>query len=83
MSDYTLSPRASLDSLRGDSLSSSMISAPDLLAPPMAGPRAWEGKQLDPAKYITELTTKDLTEIHSALLYLARKCPQESFSVGI
>jgi hypothetical protein len=39
----------------------------------MAGPRAWEGKELDPAKYVTELTTKDLDEIHGALMILTSK----------
>ncbi|KAF2655318.1 taurine catabolism dioxygenase TauD [Lophiostoma macrostomum CBS 122681] len=70
MSDYTLSPRDSLDSLRGNSTTSSILSAPDALAPPVAGPRAWEGKELDSSKYVTEFTTKDLEEIKVALIHL-------------
>lgn len=63
MSTHPLSPKSSNESLQS---SSSVVSFPDKLAPAVAGPMVWEG--LDTAKYIIELSPREVQDIRAAVI---------------
>jgi hypothetical protein len=68
MSTRSLSTRSSLDSLRS---SSSVQSAPDLLAPAVTGPMVWKGAELE--NYIITLTAAEIGVIIAAVKYFRCK----------
>jgi hypothetical protein len=63
MSTHALSPKSSNESLQS---SASAFSSPDKLAPALAGPMVWEG--LDAAKYVVELTRREVQDIRAAVI---------------
>jgi hypothetical protein len=65
MSTYTLSPRSSDESLRS---TASDISSPDKLAPTLTGPMVWKGEELDAAKYVIELSPREVQDIRAAVI---------------
>jgi hypothetical protein len=68
MSTHTISPKSSNESLRS---SFSAFSAPDKLSPAVSGPMAWEG--LEAAKYIIELTPREIQDIRAAVIKVKSK----------
>jgi len=68
MSTHSLSAKSSNESLQS---SSSCFSSPDKLAPAVAGPMAWEG--LDAAKYIIELSPREIQDIRAAVIKVKSK----------
>jgi hypothetical protein len=65
MSSYTLSPKSSDESLRS---AVSDISSPDKLAPALTGPMVWKGEELDAARYIIELSPREVQDIRAAVI---------------
>jgi hypothetical protein len=63
MYTHALSPKSSNESLQS---SASAFSSPDKLAPALAGPMVWEG--LDAAKYVVELTRREVQDIRAAVI---------------
>ncbi|KAF2830142.1 Clavaminate synthase-like protein [Ophiobolus disseminans] len=63
MSTHSLSSRSSNESLRS---SSSAVSSPDKLAPAVAGPMVWG--DLDAAKYVIELSAREVQDIRAAVI---------------
>jgi hypothetical protein len=63
MSTHALSPKSSNESLQSRA---SAFSSPDRLAPAVAGPMVWEG--LDAAKYVIELTPREVQDIRAAVI---------------
>jgi hypothetical protein len=68
MSTHTLSPKSSNESLQSDS---SAFSSPDQLAPAVAGPMVWE--DLDAAKYIIELSPREVQDVRAAVIKVKSK----------
>lgn len=68
MSTHTLSPKSSSDSLHS---TVSAVSSPDKLAPAVAGPMAWE--ELDPSKYVVELSPSEVQDIRAAVIKIKSK----------
>jgi hypothetical protein len=68
MSQHTLSPKSSDDSLRS---STSTFSSPDKLAPAVTGPMVWEG--LDSSKYVVELSPSEVQDIRAAVIKVKSK----------
>jgi hypothetical protein len=65
MSSYTLSPKSSDESLRS---AASDVSSPDKLAPALKGPMVWKGEELDAARYIIELSPREVQDIRAAVI---------------
>ncbi|CAE7024758.1 hypothetical protein P3342_005470 [Pyrenophora teres f. teres] len=66
MSSTTLSSRSSMESLQSNS--SSILSAPDKLAPAVVGPSVWQGDELNPAEYVIELDDREVLDIRAAII---------------
>ncbi|KAF2447070.1 Clavaminate synthase-like protein [Karstenula rhodostoma CBS 690.94] len=65
MSVSSLSAKSSAESLRSIS---SFGSAPDKLAPSVEGPMVWKNSELDPTKYVVNLTVAEVSEIRYAVI---------------
>ena len=50
----------------------SNLSIPDALPPAVAGPMTWTGSELEPAKYVVQLTASELADIRSGVLHFKR-----------
>ncbi len=72
---HQLSPRSSNESLRSYS---SATSCSEQLVPPVSGPMVWKGKDLSPAKYIIQLSGREIQDIRAAVI----KVKSES-SIGV
>jgi hypothetical protein len=70
MSQSTLSTRSSSESLQS---TFSVFSYPDKLAPAVAGPMVWQGDELDPTKYIIQLSDRDIQDIRAAVIKVKSK----------
>ncbi|KAF1831548.1 Clavaminate synthase-like protein [Decorospora gaudefroyi] len=65
MSSPALSYKSSSSSLQS---STSVLTAPDKLAPAVTGPRVWQGDELDPKKYVVELNNREVQDIRAAVI---------------
>jgi hypothetical protein len=65
MSTYTISPKSSIESLRS---AASDMSSPDRLAPALTGPMVWKMEELDAARYVIELTPREVQDIRAAVI---------------
>lgn len=72
MSDSSLSQRSSLESLRSLSPVPSIQSEPDALPPSVEGRMVWQGNELEPNQYITNLERADVEAVRTAVLFF--KC---------
>ena len=72
MSDSSLSQRSSLESLRSLSPVPSIQSEPDALPPSVEGRMVWQGNELEPNQYITNLERADVEAVRAAVLFF--KC---------
>jgi len=72
MSDSSLSQRSSLESLRSLSPVPSIQSEPDALPPSVEGRMVWQGNELEPNQYITNLERADIEAVRAAVLFF--KC---------
>lgn len=70
MSAPMLSPKSSNESLLSVS---STHSVPDKLAPMVAGSMAWAGNELDPSKYVIELSNREIQDIRAAVIKVKSK----------
>jgi hypothetical protein len=78
MSAHTLSPRSSTESLQS---SSSAFSIPDKLAPALSSPMAWAGAELDPKRYIVELSRSEIDNIRAAVVgFKLQRLPRSEIS---
>jgi len=69
MSDSSLSQRSSLESLRSLSPVPSIKSEPDALPPSVEGRMVWQGNELEPRQYITNLERADVEAVRAAVLF--------------
>ena len=75
MSDSSISQRSSLESLRSLSPVPSIQSEPDALPPSVGGRMVWQGNELEPNQYITNLERADVEAVRAAVLFFKCKSP--------
>ncbi|KAF1977847.1 Clavaminate synthase-like protein [Bimuria novae-zelandiae CBS 107.79] len=61
-----MSAKSSMESIRSDF---SFALAPDKLAPSVDGPMVWRNSELDPVRYLYNLTTAEVAEIRLAVIH--------------
>ncbi|KAJ4369025.1 hypothetical protein N0V83_006107 [Neocucurbitaria cava] len=85
MSTHTLSPKSSNESLQS---TSSTFSFPDKLSPAVTGPMVWKGDELNPAKYVVELSKDEIRDVRAAVIKVKiagtprSEINQETFDLG-
>lgn len=72
MSDSSLSQKSSLESLRSLSPVLSIQSEPDALPPSVEGRMVWQGNELEPNQYITNLKRTEVEAVRAAVVFF--KC---------
>lgn len=78
MSAHSLSAKSSTESLQS---SSSGYSIPDKLAPALSGPMVWEGAELDPTRYIVNLSKSEVDGIRAAVVgFKLQRLPRSAIS---